>query len=318
MNQRLLGHTGISVSEISFGGVEIGIPYGIGVNSVEDMPTDSQSIDLLHAAIDKGINFFDTARAYGRSEEIMGKAFKGKRDQVVICTKCSHLSSDEEKLADKQYVTETINSSIQQSLSELQTDYIDVYKLHNAHPNILKNETVLDTFAKLKKEGLVRAAGVSTYAVQETQLAIEQGVWDVVQLSFNLLDQRQLALFDMAQKAGIGIVIRSVLLKGILSDKGRNLHPALKTVQEYRERYQSLLDDNVSSLSVLATKFALSFSQVSSVLVGIDRMEYLEKAVETADGHYLNSDVLQKLKNLAYPDPAFLDLPKWDREGWLK
>ena len=142
-------------------------------------------------------------------------------------------------------------------MSELQTDYIDVYKLHNAHSNILKNETVLETFAKLKKEGLVRAAGVSTYAVQETQLAIEQGVWDVYNCRLTCWTSVNWPFLIGPQKAGIGIVIRSVLLKGILSDKGRNLHPALKTVQEYRERYQSLLDDNVSSLSVLATKICL-------------------------------------------------------------
>jgi 1-deoxyxylulose-5-phosphate synthase len=315
MKQRELGNTGIKVSEIAFGGVEIGIPYGIGVNSQADMPTDQESGKLLQAALDNGINFFDTARAYGRSESIIGKAFADKRERVVICTKCSHLPS-EKTAPDK--MRALIEFSLEESLSALQTNYIDVYKLHSANLNILKNETVLDTFSKFKKDGIIRATGVSTYTVEETKTAIEQGVWDVIQLSFNLMDQRQGLLFDMAAKAGVGIVVRSVLLKGILTDKGRNLHPELHRVADHRNHYQELLEKNNPTLSTLATKFALSFSQVSSVLVGIDRMAYLQQAIETANGHYLDSRTLAQAKKLAYPDPEFLDLPRWDRMAWLK
>ena len=315
MNHRLLGKTGIRVSEISFGGVEIGIPYGIGVNSQAEMPTDQESDMLLQAALDNGINFFDTARAYGRSESIIGKAFTDKRDRVVICTKCSHLPSEK---VEPDKMRALIEFSLEESLSALRTNYIDVYKLHSANLNILKNETVLDTFSRFKKDGVIRATGVSTYTVEETKTAIEQGVWDVIQLSFNLMDQRQGLLFDMAANAGVGIIVRSVLLKGILTDKGRNLHPELQHVADHRNRYQELLDENNPTLSMLATKFALSFSQVSSVLVGIDRMAYLHQAVETASGHYLDSRTLAQAKKLAFPDPEFLDLPKWDRMGWLK
>ena len=315
MKQRELGNTGIKVSEIAFGGVEIGIPYGIGVNSQADMPTDQESGKLLQAALDNGINFFDTARAYGRSESIIGKAFADKRERVVICTKCSHLPS-EKTAPDK--MRALIEFSLEESLSALQTNYIDVYKLHSANLNILKNDVVLDAFSKLKKEGTIRATGVSTYTVDETKTAIEQGVWDVIQLSFNLMDQRQGALFDIATRTGIGIVVRSVLLKGILTDKGRNLHPELKHVADHRDRYQELFDESIPTLSTLATKFALSFPQVSSVLVGIARMDYLQNSVDTANGNYLDATKIARAQELAFPDPEFLDLPKWDRRGWLK
>jgi len=78
MNKRLLGQTGIQVSEIAFGGVEIGLPYGIGIKSKADMPSREESVRLLHTAVDSGINFFDTARMYGLSESIMGNAFKDR------------------------------------------------------------------------------------------------------------------------------------------------------------------------------------------------------------------------------------------------
>jgi len=318
MNQRILGKSGIHVSEISFGGVEIGIPYGIGVEGVTDMPSSADSIKLLHAALEKGINFFDTARLYGKSEELFGKAFADKRERVVICTKCEHLPTNEKQLSDPGRISDIINASLKKSLAALQTDYVDVFMVHNANVNILKNELITETFLKLKKNGNIRATGVSTYTVEETQLAIKQGVWDVIQLSFNLMDQRQAVLFDVANQAGIGLVVRSVLIKGILSDRGRNLHPALKNVQDHRNRYLDLLDNNITTLSALATKFALSFSEISSVLVGIDRMKYLQQAIETANGNYLNSRTLAQAKELVYPEPDFINLKEWDQKGWLK
>ena len=78
------------------------------------------------------------------------------------------------------------------------------------------------------------------------------------------------------------------------------------------------MDETNPTLATLATKFALSFPQIASVLVGIDRMDYLQKAVDTANGHYFNESKLMRARELAFPDPEFLDLPKWDRMGWLK
>jgi aryl-alcohol dehydrogenase-like predicted oxidoreductase len=78
MNKRLLGQPGMQVSELAFGGVEIGLPYGIGIKSTADMPAREESGRLLHTAVDSGINFFDTARMYGLSESIMGNAFQDR------------------------------------------------------------------------------------------------------------------------------------------------------------------------------------------------------------------------------------------------
>jgi 1-deoxyxylulose-5-phosphate synthase len=318
MKQRTLGRTGIQVSEISFGGVEIGIPYGIGIQSQADMPSDAEAMNLLHAALDCGINFFDTARAYGRSEEIIGMAFKGKRESAVICTKCGRLLKENGQLPHPEQIRAMIDRSLQASLSALQTDYLDVFMLHSADLDTLHNETVAGTFLELKEKGHIRATGVSTYTVEETILAIEKGIWDIIQLSFNLMDQRQAEHFDHARAAGVGLMVRSVLLKGILSDRGRNLHPALKAVEDHRNLYQNLLGPATPTLSTLATKFALSYSQVASVLVGMDRMAYLHQAVATANGGYLDAELLVRAEKLAFPNPEFIDLPKWDRMGWLK
>lgn len=318
MIKRALGKTGIHVSEVAFGCVEIGMPYGIGVESVSDMPTELEAIALLQTALQSGINFFDTARAYGASENIIGKAFKNKRSEVIIATKCKHLQNSDGSIPAYEELKQIIENSLQESLVALQTDYIDVFMLHQANVQILQNKDVQSIFASLKEAGLIKATGVSTYTNQETELAINTDVWDVIQLPFNLMDQRQYVLFNQAQANGIGLIIRSVLLKGLLTDKGKNLHPALNKVEEHIQKYDVLTNQSGVNLATLATRFALSFAQVSAILIGIDKLNYLKESLAAANGNYLNEDLLKQAEDLAYPEPEFLDLPHWDREGWLK
>jgi 1-deoxyxylulose-5-phosphate synthase len=318
MIKRPLGKTGIEISEIAFGGVEIGIPYGIGIKNTTDMLSDTEAIQLLHAAVDSGINFLDTARMYGNSEVILGKAFKNRRSEVVIATKCRHLRQKDGTLPERSKLKKQIETSLNESMEALQTNYIDVFMLHQADLEILDNEEISTTFLRLKDEGKYRCSGVSTYTLEETKKAIDCGIWDVIQLPFNLMDQRQEAFFIAASEKGIGIVARSVLLKGLLSDRGKGLHPALKIVEDHIACYHELLDGTTYNLSTLATKFALSFPQVSSVLVGIDRMEYLVQALTTANGNYLGPEKLAMAKRLVFSDPDFLNLPYWDKMNWLK
>lgn len=318
MKKRPLGNTGLFVSEIAFGGVEIGMPYGIGVNDTADMLSEPEAINLLHTALDSGINFFDTARMYGESETIMGKAFKQRRDEVIICTKCRHFLDNEGRIPDSPDLKEIIENSLNDSLTSLQTNHAEVFMLHQVNLEILKNEEIASVFLNLKKKGKIRATGVSTYTSEETQRAIEAGVWDVIQIPFNLMDQRQGTFFSVAEEKGIGLVVRSVLMKGLLSDRGKNLHPALKKVEKHIAAYRELLQGTSFNLPMLATKFALSFPEVSSILVGIDRKEYLNQSLEAANGKYLEKELMHRAKRMAFPEPDFLNLHQWSKMNWLK
>lgn len=317
MKRRQLGETGIEVSEIAFGGVEIGIPYGIGIVNEADMLSRNKAVELLHESLEKGINFFDTARLYGDSESIMGEAFRDRRDQVILSTKCTHFKEPLGNIPSYSFLQKIVETSLEESLEQLKTDYVDVFMLHQADLEILNNEDVMEIFLKLKASGKIRAIGASTYSAAETKKAIDKG-WEVIQLPFNLMDQRQGENFQYAKDRGVGIVIRSVLMKGLLSDKGRGLQSALRDVENHIKKYQEILTKDISEISVLATSFALSFNEVASVLVGLDRSEYLDKALCAVSGKLLDKKVVSNAKKLAYPDPDFLDLPKWDRMGWLK
>ncbi|MEJ7767251.1 MAG: aldo/keto reductase [Chitinophagaceae bacterium] len=318
MKLRELGKSGLLVSEVAFGGVEIGMPYGLADNGIQQMPTEEESIHLLHAAIDAGINLFDTAPVYGSSEVIMGKAFRSKRDQVIIETKCRPFRNDQGVIPAHKELRKFIELSLQQSMEALQTSYIDVFMLHEGDVTVLGNQDVGRILTDLKNSGIVRAVGVSTYTTEESQLAIESGTWDVIQAPFNLMDQRQSGLFALALERGVGLIIRSVLFKGLLSNRGKDLHPALKSVEAHLTEYQQLLSPASPELPIAAIKFALSFSEISSVLVGMDKIEYLQKTLLAADGNYYGPEKLNLCKQLAYPDPAFLNLPLWARNGWLK
>ncbi len=319
MQKRIFGRTGIEVSEISFGTVSLGLPYGIGVHGEADMPLESDSIALLNEAVDKGMNFFDTAIGYGKSEQILGKAFKDRRGEVVICSKPAHFYDKfkGEILPNDAQLSEKLESSITKSLKQLQTNYIDVYMSHDGTEEVIENETVIAFFQQLKQKGIIRATGISVYTLEQSLKAINSDVWDVIQLQFNLMDQTQLPAIKLAAEKGVGTVIRSVLFKGILTDRGEELHSELRPVADHRQKYLALLDDNTKTLAEFATKFVLSYEGVSSVLVGIDKPEYLNQALAVVDGKYLNAEILEKAKALAYPEPEFLNLPMWDRKGWL-
>lgn len=315
MKKRKLGNTGIEVSEIAFGGVEIGMPYGIGIRSESDMLCEKEAVRLLHQAIDEGINFFDTARMYGNSEAIMGKAFEKRRNELIICTKCKHIRTGNGPLPYGDSLRKMIHGSVEESLSALRTDYLDVFMLHQGDLEILKNEEIADIFCGLKSQGKVRAIGVSTYLVEETDAALDTGIWNVIQLPFNLLDQRQESLFGKAYQNGTGLVVRSVLLKGLLSNRGTNLPKPLTEVENHIKKYYALAEG--VNLPVLATQFALSFEQVAAVLVGIDKPAYLQEAANAGNGRYFDKETLEKAKSLAYPEPEFINLPYWAEMGWL-
>ena len=192
---------------------------------------------------------------------------------------------------------------------------VDVLMLHQADIEILQNEAVCRTFEDIIKEGLSMAIGASTYTVEESEVAINSGLWEVIQLPYNLLDQRQSKVFDLGAEKGVGMVVRSVLLRGMLSDRGKNLKAPLAEIEKHIANYAVLAAEEGLTLPEYATRFVLDQPNVSSVLVGIDKPLYLEKALETAHQPALSKKLMDGA--IPFPDPEFINIPYWDRMGWL-
>jgi aryl-alcohol dehydrogenase-like predicted oxidoreductase len=316
MESRPLGRTGLRVSLLSFGCVELGLPYGIGILSRADMLSDDQAVELLQAAAARGVTFYDTAPSYGTSEQLLGRAFAACRDRVVICTKCPALTGDDGRVLPKRALRDRLLTSLDSSLKALRTDHVDILMLHKLEEPAITNDEVAELFADLKSQRTIRAAGVSTYPGGVTARVIESGRWDVIQLAFNLLDQRETAYLEAAAAAGIGIVVRSVLFKGILTDRGRELHPELKFIQDHRDRCAAAVPQGMA-LAEFATRYAMSKCGVSTVLVGIDRFEYLDQALAMGEAGALTPEQLALGDSMVFPDPNDIDMPGWHAKGWL-
>lgn len=317
MHYKSLGNTGLKVSEVAFGGVEIGMPYGLNMSQASHKMQKDDAIKLLHYALDRGINFFDTARLYGESESIMGEAFAGMRQDVILASKCKHFRLPDGSLPAAIELKKIMTDSLHESLRELRTDCIDVYMLHYGDLEILELEEVYELFSIFQQEGLIRYPGVSVYEPEETKKALDKDYWKVIQLPFNLMDQKQGEHFQQASAQGVGLVVRSVLMRGLLTDKSFQLHPALKDVQAHLHTYRKLYSEDSQTLASLAMKFAASIPEVSSVLVGFDKVEFVQEALSIFNGDYLNANDLKMAKSMSYPDQSFLNLAQWDKNGWL-
>lgn len=217
MNYRDFGKTGIKVSELGFGAWGIGgNEHGNSYGSTDD----KVSIEAINKAFDLGCNFFDTADVYGRghSEELLGKTFKGKRDKVIIATKVG--SDFYQGPGFKSFSPDYIRFALEKSLERLRTDYIDVYQLHNPPIKKLNDPSTYQIMQELKREGKIRAWGVSVFDPLEGLAALKTGQPDSLQVAFNLFASRPYELlFNQAQEMGCAIIAREVLSNGFLTGK---------------------------------------------------------------------------------------------------
>lgn len=207
-----LGKTDLTVSEIGFGCIPI-----------TRLKRD-EAIYLIHYAMDNGITFFDTANGYFDSEEKMGHAFLGRRDKVIIATKS--LRRDEKGVLEH----------LELSLKRLQTDYIDLYQLHQVSKEedfemIFSDKGAVKALEKAKKEGKIRHIGVTSHNDKMAKKLIETGIFETIQFPFNFIElQAEKELFPAAKKLGLGIIIMKPFAGGSL-DNGKLALKFLKTHQ---------------------------------------------------------------------------------------
>lgn len=282
MNYRALGNTGIKVSEIGFGAWGIG---GASKDTLSYGPTnDAQSKKALRHAFDQGINFFDTADLYGKghSEELIGSVFGKIRKHIVIASKVGYITGDGKQDFSRKHIEKAIHNS----LRRLRTDYLDLYQLHDPGLDRLrKNPDLLSLFKKFLKRGLIRAFGVSLRSPDEGLDIIKRWDFPVLQVNFNMIDQRakENGLLAICEKKNIGVICRTPLCFGFLTGKyptRRNLHP-----RDHRRRWnetQIALWTNAQELfrkallkkprqtgAQLSLRFCLSYPAISTAIPGM-------------------------------------------------
>ncbi len=213
MNQRPLGATGISVSEVGLGAWQL-------ANADWGVHDPDEARQVIEQALDSGCNFFDTAPGYGagRSETLLGEVLRPVRERVSICSKFGH--SPEGKT---DFSVSAIRTSLEASLERLQTDYLDVYLLHSPPAELLDGNHAphYEELERLKTEGKVRAYGVSADYSRDLETVLETTASSVIEVLFNIFHQEPKASFRKAQEHGVGLIAKVPLDSGWLSGKYR-------------------------------------------------------------------------------------------------
>jgi aryl-alcohol dehydrogenase (NADP+) len=315
MEYRTLGRTGIQVS-----------PYALGTlmfaTSMGNDPGDSARI--LHKAVDAGINFIDTADAYGDSEEVVGKALEGRRDDVVLATKFSRPTGQDpnHQGASRRWIMTAVESS----LRRLRTDHIDLYQLHRPDPRTDIEET-LSALTDLVRSGKVRAIGASNSLVSELVeaqwVADRRGLarFQTEQPPYSLLTRGvERELLPATQRFGMGTLVWGPLGQGMLTGRvRRNEENPLRRAALFRhlndehrldaiERLIPLAADAGMPMTHLAMAFTIAHPGVTSALIGVRTMDHLDTLLSGLDVR-LTADVLDRIDEIVPPgtDIGILD-----------
>ncbi len=312
MKYRKLGRTGLNVSEIGFGAWGISGAQWIGAE-------DEVSVQTLKAARDAGINFFDTALAYGdgHSEQLMNRAF-GKSPEVIIASKVppknltwpARKGSALRDVFPKDYVLK----SLDQTLKNLGRDYVDVYQFHVWTDEWASENEWLETARQMRESGKTRFVGISINDHQPTNVlrALDSSLVDAVQVIYNIFDQTPAdELYPYCQKHDIGVIARVPLDEGTLTGtirpettfpKGdfRNDYLDEKRRTEAWTRVQQIAADTgtpIEKMPELALRFCMSDPAVSTVIPGMRTPKRVAVNVAVSDAGPLPAETLKKLES---------------------
>lgn len=310
MNYRLLGKTGLEVSILSFGTAAIGMDYGIQVPNDFGKPSDEKAIDLLLKAADSGINLFDTAPTYGNSEELLGKSVS-KRKDCIIATKVSLPKNPDGRPIYGKELQSLVENSVNESLKRLKRSRIDILLIHNATKEAIHQGDIILAISRLVEKGIVKFTGATVYGVENGLAVIESGL-DIIQVAYNILDQRMTdAVFAAAERKKIGIIARSALLKGVLSSRANWLPTELSNLKKASLEIKNALSISLEELSRIAFRFCISSPYVATTLFGARTSNELDEALLAIQEGVLPNDVLDKVTSMRFPDDPVLDPFNW-------
>jgi aryl-alcohol dehydrogenase-like predicted oxidoreductase len=308
MQYRTLGRTGIKVSPYALGAMVLGAAIG--------NPDHDDSIRVIHKALDTGINFIDTADAYGDSEVVVGKALKGRRDSVVLATKFGRRVDDDP--SHQGTSRRWIMTAVENSLRRLQTDYIDLYQVHRLDPFTDIEET-LSALSDLIHSGKVRAIGSSTTPasdiIEAQWVAERRGLerFRTEQPPYSILSRGiEAEVLPTALRYGIGTLVWGPLAQGMLTGRARkgqqtDLHRAamMKVFNDEQrldavEQLIPLAAEAGLPMTHLAMAFAIAHPGVTSAIIGPHSIEQLDDLIAGFDVH-LADEILDRIDAIVPP-----------------
>lgn len=313
MQYRKFGHTELQVSEIGFGAWAIGGGAMIGDTAIGwGDSNDETSKQAIQAALDAGINFFDTADIYGlgHSENLLGAALAGEKN-VVIATKVGNVSRNQQFTTD--YTKDYILEACEKSLQRLKRDCIDYYQLHTARLAHLQQGDCIEAMQLLQQQGKIRYWGLSLNTFEpelEARFLMENNLANGFQLVLNLINQKALSLFPQMEQGGYGVIARMPLQFGLLTGKfsttsafDKNDHRQKRLTPEIIAASDEALapiwllcEKYNCTKTALALSYILSYDAVSTVIPGIRTAEQV--ALNTNGLFHLKMEDRQLIESL--------------------
>ncbi len=278
MELRRLGRTGLLVTRLGIGMAEAGFNL--------DQTDIAQVRRLIDVAVDAGVNFLDTAACYGLSEELIGEAITGRRDRFYIATKASYLDED----SAHRYDAVAIEKCIDRSLQRLGVEHIDVIQLHSCSIEIMERGEAIDGLRKAREAGKVRYLGYSGDN-NNAQWAVRSGMFDTLQTSFNLVDQRAgNRLFQDARAQEMGIIVKRPIANRVWGQASSPF--TYRHAKEYGDEYfrraeamraigpiEGAPEDDIA----LALGFVMSQEEVDVAIVGTANPDHLAGNIATLE-----------------------------------
>ncbi|AXK20402.1 aldo/keto reductase [Bacillus sp. COPE52] len=272
MKKRQLGNSDLFVTEMGLGCMSLGT-------------SETEAMRIIDEAIDLGINFFDTADLYdyGLNEEFVGKALKGKRDQIVLTTKVGNRWTEEKNGWAWDPSKAYIKAEVKESLRRLQTDYIDLYQLHGGTLEDPIDETI-EAFEELKKEGIIRHYGISSIRPNVIREYAKRSNIVSVLMEYSLLNRRPEEWFPLLNEHQISVIARGPLAKGILTDNNARKIERVKEKDYLSYSYDELNTTLGSVKAVIGEKsltgtaihYCLHNETVAAVIPGASSIQQLQ------------------------------------------
>lgn len=295
MKKNQLGNSDLYLSEIGFGCMSL------------PLNDEQASIYIIHEAMDRGINFFDTADLYGlgRNEELLGKALKGKRSHVILATKVGNRWEDG---SDGWYWSPSkdyIKKQVQTSLKRLQTDIIDLYQLHGGTLDDPIDD-IIEAFEELKEKGVIREYGISSIRPKVIEQYVQRSNIVSIMSQYSILDRRsEVEILPLLTEHGIRLIARGPLAKGILSASGARKIPtdgyldySQAEIHEIMEQLCSLTNEE-RKLEHIALQYSLSNTAVATTIPGASKIEQLLNNINAIHVEKLSSEEIAYIQSIS-------------------
>ena len=294
MKTRQLGNSDLYVSEIGLGCMSLGT-------------SDTEAIQIIHEALDLGINFLDTADLYnyGLNEEFVGKALQGKREQVVLATKVGNRWTEEKNGWSWDPSKTYIKEEIKESLRRLKTDYIDLYQLHGGTIEDHIDE-VIETFEELKQEGFIRHYGISSIRPNVIRQYAERSNIVSVLMEYSMFNRRPEEWFPFLQENNISVIARGPLAKGLLTNNNEQKLAKVKekgylsyNYDEVKHIISSMKEiTNELSLTEAALQYCLHNPAIAALIPGASSIDQLRENVKAGTTHSLTDEQYKHIQSL--------------------